>query len=265
MDLSEFYFYGDDKKDVCEFIESEKISIRKFASDHKLKKSTIGKWMKQWKVLKSTGRDTFGEECGGRPPKLDSHSSAELCRYLKQARSEQNAATSAQLNQKIKDEVMATSARRGIANDPGHIAAKTLFNIKVSHDCEEGKCQLKTRARIINEADPRNAYTMACMMYAFCAILAACMVFNWDATQFYINLDVNDKAVYIKSDENQRPLTRESSGTLGISIKYYHFHNAAGETAPAVYIIADDKMAEEDFVVLPIIGLGNSTEVGSKG
>ena len=31
------------------------ISIRKFATDHKLKKSRIGKWMVKWKKLQTTG------------------------------------------------------------------------------------------------------------------------------------------------------------------------------------------------------------------
>ncbi len=73
-------------------------------------------------------------------------------------------------------------------------------NILKAHNCEEGKCQMKSRARIINETDPRNVYTMACMMWAFCALLASCMCYNWDATQFLVSPDVANTVVYIKSD-----------------------------------------------------------------
>ena len=40
-DLSELYFYPDDKKYVCEHIETNNISIRRFAKDHKLNYSRI--------------------------------------------------------------------------------------------------------------------------------------------------------------------------------------------------------------------------------
>ena len=99
------------------------------------------------------------------------------------------------------------------------------------------------------------------MLWAFCAITSACMCYNWDATQFYISEDVSDTAVYVKGDNCKIPLTRESSGGLGLSIKYYHFHNAEGEAAPAVYIVADESMTDSEFVMMPIVGLGNSTEV----
>lgn len=265
MDLSEHYFYPDEKKLVCQHIEEGGLSIRKFAEDHKLKKSRIGKWMKHWKAFKSSGIDKFGEDKPGRPPKMDQHGSLHLCDFLKQGRRSQQAPTAAELNSKIRAEIQATAARKGVGNELGNCSRSTIWRIWKTHNCEEGKCQLKTHARIINEADPRNAYTMACMLWAFCAILSACMCYNWDATQFYMSDDVSDMAVYIKGDSCRVPLTRESSGGLGVSIKYYHFHNAAGEAAPAVYVIADESFSEGEFFVLPIIGLGNSTEVGSKG
>ena len=266
-DLSERCFFADDKKFVCEYIETSNISIRRFAKDHKLNYARIANWMLKWRCLKDTGKDTFYEDGSGRPPKLDSASSIALCSYLRDCRQAQNAPTMAQVRTKIASEVKATAQRRGIATEDGRIDRKTELNILKAHNCEEGKCQFKTRARIINEADPRNVYTMACMMWAFCSLLVSCMCYNWDATQFYVSPDVSNTVVYIKSANGHEdvPLTRESSGGLGISIKYYHFHNSAGETAPAVYVVADDSMADGDFFVLPVVGLGNSTEVGSLG
>jgi len=80
-------------------------------------------------------------------------------------------------------------------------------------------------------------------------------------------MEGSETAVYIKSNDHREslPLTRESSGTLGISIKYYHLHNANGENASAVYLVADDSMAPDDFFVVSVIGLGSDTSVGSKG
>ena len=265
MDLSGYCFFPEDKKNICEHILSKKIPQRKFAGDHKLKKSRIAKWMKQYKTFKDTGIDTFCDDFGGRPPILDSDGSITLCRYLKERRQNQDAPNLHQFKLKVIDEVKASAMRKGIANPDGIIARRTIYNIMKRHDCSEGKCQFKTRARIVNEADPRNAYTMICMMWAFCSRLDACMCFNWDATQFYITSDAEDMAVYIKGDQGNIPLTRESSGMLGVSIKYYHFHNSEGETAQSVYIIADNSMDEDAFFVQPIVGLGNSTEVGSKG
>ena len=223
--------------------------------------------MKKYNVLKETGIDTFGSDFGGRPSKLDGESTVTLCHYLNEGRTNQNAPTPAEFEQKIREEAKASSQRKGYANDSGELARKTLYNIKQAHKCVEGKCQMKTKARIINEADPRNAYTMICMLWAFCSILHACMCFNWDATQFFVSPDSQNTAVYIKGadDCGNIPLTRESSGNLGLSIKYYHLHNAQGETAPPVYVIADDSLREDDFFVLPITGLGNGTNVGSQG
>ena len=220
--------------------------------------------MSKWKEFQATGRDKFSHDKAGRPSRIDQEGSLALCDYLKAGRRNQQAPTISEVRTKILTEVMGSGARRGIANADTP-SRSTLCRIWKSHGCEEGKCQMKTHARILNEGDPRNVYTMACMMWAFCAILAACMCFNWDATQFYISDDVTDTAVYIKGDCCHIPLTRESSGCLGISIKYYHFHNAAGEAAPAVYIIADDSMSEEEFWVTCVVSLGSSTEVGSKG
>ena len=152
-DLSERCFFADDKKIVCEYIETSNISIRRFAKDHKLNYARIANWMLKWRCLKDTGKDTFYEDGSGRPPKLDSASSIALCSYLRDCRQAQNAPTMAQVRTKIASEVKATAQRRGIATEDGRIDRKTELNILKAHNCEEGKCQFKTRARIINEAD----------------------------------------------------------------------------------------------------------------
>ena len=124
-DLSDHYFYPDDKKYVCQHIEENKLTIRRFATGHKLSKSRIGKWMKKWKLFKETGRDQFSEDKAGRPPKIDIHGTIELCRLIKAGRRDQDAVTSAQVSTKIKSEIIAIAGRKGIANDDGKFSRTT--------------------------------------------------------------------------------------------------------------------------------------------
>ena len=48
-------------------------------------------------------------------------------------------------------------------------------------------------------------------------------------------------------------------------LRNYLFISAAGVTAPPVYVMADDRMAEGDFKVYEVVGLGLTTEVADKG
>ena len=107
MDLSGYCFFPEDKKNICEHILSKKIPQRKFAGDHKLKKSRIAKWMKQYKTFKDTGIDTFCDDFGGRPPILDSDGSITLCRYLRERRQNQDAPNLHQFKLKVIDEANA--------------------------------------------------------------------------------------------------------------------------------------------------------------
>jgi hypothetical protein len=43
----------------------------------------------------------------------------------------------------------------------------------------------------------------------------------------------------IKVEDDHVSPTIQSSGETGIAIKYFHFHNSAGDVAAAVYLIAD--------------------------
>ena len=77
----------------------------------------------------------------------------ELCTFIKSGRRNQDVATTTQISQKIKSKIITSAGRRGIANNDGKFSRTTEWWIWKSHQCEEGKCQLKTHARIINEAD----------------------------------------------------------------------------------------------------------------
>jgi hypothetical protein len=95
------------------------------------------------------------------------------------------------------------------------------------------------------------------MVKAFCEFLTPHMLFNWDATQFRIDLDSNKIVVIEKDEDDDSPISRKSSGSLAFAIKLYHFHNANGGVAPAVWVVADDSMDEEDCDFFEVAGLNN--------
>jgi hypothetical protein len=106
---------------------------------------------------------------------------------------------------------------------------------------------------------------MIAMVWAFAEQLEPNMVFNWDATQFGVSKDSGNDVVYIKNEcDDDLPLTVESGGETCIFIKYY-FHNAADDCAQAVYLIADSEMTSDALETYEIPGLGNGSELASRG
>ncbi len=107
---------------------------------------------------------------------------------------------------------------------------------------------------------------MFSMLSAFCTNLDAKLLFNFDATQFIVGEDAdNQEFIYIKS-ELDGPLTGISVGKLDFGVKLYHFHNAAGYVANPVYVVSDDKMADDAFQHFEVNGLSNVVHMyGAKG
>jgi len=158
-----------------------------------------------------------------------------------------------------------SSTRAGVANGSNEICGRTVSRQFKKFNLKCVKPQRKTQARIRNEYDMRNSYTMIAMVYAFAEFLDPNMLFNWDATQFAIERDGVTDVLVLKSEVDCIPPTVKSSGETGIAIKYIHFHNSAGDIAPAVYLIADDSLSANEIVCQSIPGLGNGTELGSLG
>ena len=82
--------------------------------------------------------------------------------------------------------------------------------------------------------------------------------------QYSINQEGHAAIVKCEGD-NARPATALSEGGLGFAIKYYHFHNANGDVAPAVFIIADDTMGLKDFFFEEVVGLSHTQLVDATG
>ena len=158
-------------------------------------------------------------------------------------------------------EACATKKRRGLAGADTSVSKKIIQRIKMNNSFIEVKCQFKTHARSFAESDVRNLYSFAIMNEAFLSFEDAAMCFNWDATQYSINQEGHATIVKCEGD-NARPATALSEGGLGFAIKYYHFHNANGDVAPAVFIIADDTMGPKDFFFEEVVGLFTYTASG---
>lgn len=141
---------------------------------------------------------------------------------------------------------------------------KFVKRFKDNNKFVEATCQFKTHARIFAESDPRNLYSFAVMNEAFMGTRDAAMCFNWDATQYCVDAEGHATIVKCRGDD-ERPATALSAGGLGLAIKYYHFHNAAGDMAPMVLIVADDTMEENEFFVQEVAGLSHTQLVDSTG
>jgi len=106
-----------------------------------------------------------------------------------------------------------TQEKRNFAATDFSISRSTEKKYKKEFGIGNRDCQFKTDARVQAEKDPRNMFSFACMNEAFCSILLAFMIFNWDATQFVINPDGSCRIVYVKYDPDcEDPFTSLSSG-----------------------------------------------------
>jgi hypothetical protein len=94
--------------------------------------------------------------------------------------------------------------------------------------------------------------------------LAACMVMNWDATQFVIDPN-GDMRVFKCKDEANKVASLVKDNDLPHAIKWYWLHNAAGQVAHPVFCIADDSLAEDAFEFYQVFGLGVSMSPGDYG
>ena len=161
----------------------------------------------------------------------------------------------------LEEQAAESKKRRGLAGVDCRMSKRSVKRIKANNKFVEVACQFKTFARSFAESDPRNLYSFAIMNAAFLSDLSAGMIFNWDATQYCINAEGH--ATIIKGEgDNSVPATSLSAGGLGFAIKYYH---AAGDLAPAVFIISDDTMAEDDLFVQEIVGLSHTQLVDATG
>jgi hypothetical protein len=94
-----------------------------------------------------------------------------------------------------------TAIRSG-KNNPGEFVVPSVSCFEKYHKACNSKAvlpQVTTVARDREEKDPRNFFTWAILLLAYCVFLPANLVFNWDATTFSCgNDEVNRQKVYVK-------------------------------------------------------------------
>jgi transposase len=266
QDLSDWSLISSDQKSLCRNLVESGLSVIDFCNRHVLALSTIKRYMKKYRVWKTTGIDTFHDSKGGRPPKVDDDGIIHIRQCLRAAVATQSCQTTMLSNFQImiEDEVKASLKRRGQAGLDGLITKRFVKRFKIENNFVEATCQFKTHARIFAEADPRNLFSFAVMNEAFMGSRDASMCFNWDATQYCVDAEGHTTIVKCKGDD-EKPATAQSAGGLAFAIKYYHFHNAAGDMAPMVLIVADDSMEEGEFFFAEVPGLSHTQLVDAVG
>ncbi len=202
----------------------------------------------------------------GRPTIIDEQSMDDITRELIIHHKEQDCFKRKRLHEVICREVNNTNRRRGHADNVTKIGKSTFTKLIGKLEATPKSCQAKPVARIVAELDPRNAYSMACMVLAFCDDLDEHLIINWDATQFVLEGD-GDSIVYtVKSIETEDiPVTSPSDSQLDFGIKLYHCHCAAGRVVPPVFVIADDSMDADALSVNKIEGLANTNGSDAEG
>lgn len=131
-----------------------------------------------------------------------------------------------------------------------------------------GDAEETTDARAAAVADQRNSFTFAALNTAISKIVKKQFILNADATQFTVGHDMKKK-VQVKYLEklNGRPLkvlpVKDSEGHGLFTIKYYLLITAGGDQADPIYIIADDKMGENDIDIHEIKQLSVNSGIDS--
>lgn len=131
--------------------------------------------------------------------------------------------------------------------------------------------QKTTEARKMAAMDVRN-FVSAAVMHAACSQNHSWhCIGNMDATQFLLQYSSQLKLVSAKaigpgsSEEEKQPTTRTEADTLDLFIKQYFLASAAGFLAPPLFLIADNAMNADDFILVEVPGLGFSFDNNPMG
>lgn len=176
-------------------------------------------------------------DSGGRPTKLDATGVQEALGTIKSLVDSQNSGNGSLLGIGVflGMAASATMKRRGEASVLKPISKTYLHMFRQKYGLVEAQLQLKTDARIEAEADPRNPYSMICLVKAYCEGLDRSLIVNWDSTQNIVSEELLSKGIFIKAERDANaPLTAQSSDGLAFAVKMYHLHNASGTSAPPV-------------------------------
>lgn len=253
---------ADTKLQIARYMQQENLSAAEMHEDYPtISRKTFTTWVNKLKNGK------LFHDSGGRPSTLDEEG-------MEYFRSKHHIGKSnlPQLRKEFNKAKTDTLQRRNAIpfdEEAGPSADRTFFNYHAACPSRTRVPQTTTKARYREERDPRNFFTWAVLLFAYCSNLLAELVFNWDATTFSCGNDEhNKKKVYIgivPRDQWDSDPPSTLGGKLGVYINKYFLHNSAGNIAPPVYVVADDTMREGEFEQFEVPGLTHSTDVGSCG
>lgn len=274
IDLSDKTLSEYDKMLICEkleiyLLENQGKGLRRFSDLHEIPKSTLQDWMKKYAHFKKTGEVSI---CGKRGANslIDDQGILDIREKLLKRELEQDTADEKALLTFLHDALEETADRRGIVGKPRKLTKETINFYKQEIQVKKVAVQHKSNARIVAERDPRNVFTMHCLVKAFCKDLHPSMIGNFDATQFVVHNERDFHGYIVKAeqdaqndDENlilphRTAVTMESTGKLDFAVKYYHVNNANGFSATPVYVIADPLMNDDEFSWHKVFGLGTA-------
>ena len=230
--------------------------------------------LRRWHKRSRDGVPIRGDN-GGRPRLLDEEARKEFDSFVTLPLNGITEATISQTRKKFGELVEESSMRRGVVVDRDNVdfSGRSFYRSLVEAEVSSVAPQRKTLARIEAEADPRNFFTWAVLLFAFANGKCPEMMANWDFTTFgCLNEDGDNEKVYFKklsakeaADLEQKPITVASAGDLGLYIKKAHLHNAHGNIAPPMYFLQDDTMDDEDFTIHKVAGLSHSSDITAFG
>lgn len=246
----------DQLKVAYDFLMYSNESQRSFARERGISQTTLSRWMEALREYVTTGMLILHSK-GGRPKQIDESGVGDVLGAIGNLVNAQHAPPTSVLGELLVRAAQQTKRRRGESGASESVSKTFLYEFMEKHDLGKATVQLKTDARIEAEADPRNAFSMICLVKGYCEGLDTNLIMNWDATQYIVSDELQFKGIYIKAERGEASaLTAPSAGGLSFAVKLYHLHNCSGVSAPPVFVVADDNLPEDVIHCKQVKGLG---------
>jgi hypothetical protein len=254
-DLSQLHLETDDKYQICQFINTNLSNVTDFSRSMNIPRETIRSWNDNY----LHGFEL--QDHSGRPFVIDDEAENQLVLWINTRNLNADAPTPQEVDDMVKKQAKFTANRRNKVYLP--ICQETIRLIRKRLHIVTVKGQHKTTARIDAESDPRNSISMAIMFQSYAKDIDSRLLMNWDSTQIEIPGEVAQMCCHIPGTSS-RPVTRPSKGLTSLFIKLFLLHNAHGDVAPPIFVIADKGMAANEIDPHQLVSL-RLCGVGTKG
>jgi hypothetical protein len=233
-----------------------KISSVKLSQQYGISEGTLRAY--KAKVVKG---EYFRNE-SGRPPLLDEIAKEEIKIDLS---GKQYQKTLEEFPLLIQEKAVETAVRRGETctihiNPSPRSCTKYRKILKLMKTAAEQA----TAARLQACSCFRNLFTMITANSIMASITPRQLILNMDATQFHVGGNCIKKVDVLipKGSKNSnlkcKPKKNMNAGISAYFIKYYLILTADGKAAPAIFLLADDKMNVDALDVHKVVGVGHS-------